>query len=242
MALIKGGPVSLSGSNLHLGDLQRQADDLIENTRARVADMVRAGQDEARRLMKVATETAREEGYTAGFEQGRAEGQQQGRQDALKQHTDALDSMTSAWMDALETWNERRREMLHDADADLLSLAVALAERIVRRQIVCDPDVIVDQLSQVIRDMANPSKLDVRIHPDDRSLLEDAMPRVLASMVDAPQVSLRDDERIERGGCLVQAGRGIVDATIATQLDRIAEALLPDVNRDGSSSHNGDDA
>jgi len=38
---------------------------------------------------------------------------------------------------------------------------------------------------------------------------------------------LREDVAVGRGGCVVRSARGSIDATIETQLERIAATLLP---------------
>jgi flagellar biosynthesis/type III secretory pathway protein FliH len=227
MTLIKGDPARLGGVALNLGDLQVQAERLIEETRARVADMVRVGHGEAQRIMDGAAATGREDGFEDGRAEGRAAGMEQGRAEALAEYREKLDAIAGRWSTAVDDWEGARSTMLRTAEVDMLTLAIALAERIVYRQIECDPSVVVDQLRQIVNDLTKPSRVDVLIHPDDRSLIEEALPSVVAVIDSAAQVTVRDDASIDRGGCMVRTGRGMIDARMRTQLRRVAEALLP---------------
>jgi flagellar biosynthesis/type III secretory pathway protein FliH len=38
---------------------------------------------------------------------------------------------------------------------------------------------------------------------------------------------LRDDPLVERGGCVLSTGKGVIDATLEKQIERIADVLLP---------------
>ena len=106
-------------------------------------------------------------------------------------------------------------------------VAVKLAEKVVRRVPSIDPTVVVDQVAEAIDYVARPCDVTVRIHPDDQPLVAEAMPMLVEQFANIEHVNLTTDETITRGGCTVSFGQGRIDATLDTQLDRIAEAMLP---------------
>jgi flagellar biosynthesis/type III secretory pathway protein FliH len=65
----------------------------------------------------------------------------------------------------------------------------------------------------------------LRCHPDDLELLERGRPRLLERCRSAGALQLEADERIARGGCVVESELGSVDARLAVQLDAIERAL-----------------
>jgi len=212
---------------LDLGDLRRQGETIKQRARDEAARIIADARAEAARL----TENAAAEGHQQGLAQGRAEGLEQGRQqghaEALQQTAEGLRKLQEAWINAGQQWDAERRAMVLDARQSLLELAVTIAEKVTRRVPTVDPSVVVDQVAAAIEHVVRPGDVKIRIHPEDRPLIEEALPEMARSFAAAEHVQLVDDAGIERGGCIVVTRRGRIDATLDTQLNRLVDALLP---------------
>jgi len=240
MALIRNKDADQTAQDavvLDLGDLRREADRLRKQAEADAEQIREEARAEARRL----TEGAEQRGYEAGYEKGKAEGHeagyQEGHKEALKQAESELSRLQEAWVNAAQQWDAERRGMLREARESLLRLAVAMAEKIVHRVPMVDPSVVQDQVDAAIEHVARPCDVTVWIHPEDRPLVRRALPQAEVRLTRGEHVSLREDRRIQRGGCVVDYGKGRIDATLQTQLDRLVEALLP---REDGGDENGE--
>ena len=120
------------------------------------------------------------------------------------------------------------RAMLHEARADVIRFAAALARKVVNRLVQADPSVIQDQLAQALMLVAKPTSIEVVVHPADRALVEQVLPALAQQIAGCAHCAIREDPSISAGGCVIATAAGRVDATIETQLARIAEALVPD--------------
>ncbi len=226
---------------LDLGDLQRQAAAMLASARAEAERIANDARDERRRIMEGAAEAGREQGYQAGLEAGTRAGIDQGRQAALVEHAAKLAAIEHAWEESLSTFESQRRDLLLSAQTDLLRLAVAIAERVTHTVVRADPGVAAAQVEAVLRTVVLPTRLRLRIHPEDRATVESALPRLIARLASSPDVELIDDASVGRGSCIACSGGdpagasdaalavgGRIDASIQTQLDRIVAALLPE--------------
>ena len=230
MALIRNREAEQSAQDaivLDLGDLRREADRLRRQAHEE-AERIRAdARAEAQRL----TEGAEQRGYEAGYQKGHAEGLEAGRKEgheaALKQAESSLNQLQQAWVDAAKQWDAERRDMLREARQSVLRLAIRMAEKIVRRVPAVEPGIVQDQVAAAIEHVARPCDVTVRIHPDDRDLVQHAIPQAADQLGQGEHVTLKEDNAIERGGCVIDYGKGRIDATLGTQLDRLVEALLP---------------
>jgi len=104
----------------------------------------------------------------------------------------------------------------HTAD-----LAVLLATKIVRREVAADPDVLVRALETVLYKVEAGAALTVTVHPDDAAWLA-AAPELRERLRIG---EIKEDRRLERGGCLVKAADLEWDATIERQLAVLGETL-----------------
>lgn len=161
-------------------------------------------QAEARRIVDEAKRDA--EAIRA---EARRDGFAEGRQEALAQISG----------DAVRVAVDRARGAVA-AEADLRRLAVRIAERILGAELAMTPEKVVEIVRQAIGAARSRKPLTVRVHPDDAPLVEKAL-------AEAP-LAVVADANVDRGGCIVDTGRGTVDARLATQLAAIERALAGD--------------
>lgn len=126
------------------------------------------------------------------------------------------------WRDEFATRIAAERERtLHDLARETGQLAVQLAEKIVRATIAHDEAVLIRAIETVLHKVDASTVLVVTAHPDDAKRL--AADQALRARLRIAAV--KEDRRVERGGCLVAADRQEWDATIAKQLATLAEKV-----------------
>lgn len=230
---------------LDMGDLKRQAERILAAAEVKAQAVIESAQAEGAAQAAEARAQALEEGRAEGLEQGRTEGLEQGRAEAFEQASQQLSQLQAAWVGAAGQWDADRQAMLREAKQAVVELSLRFAEKLVHRSVEADPGVIVDQVGAALSHVLKAADVSVRICPDDRPLLEKAMPDLAERFDHLKHIHLVDDPDVGRGGCLLTYGRGTIDATIDTQLRRVAEAILPSQSRSdelGSASIDQPDA
>jgi flagellar assembly protein FliH len=213
---------------LDLGDLSRQG----ELIRARAQEQAEAILAEARAERERLLASAHAEGFARGHAEGMAkgieEGTTQGREAAAAERRQELDALLRGWTEALRAFEQERDRLLREAREDVLRLAVMMGERITRRKIEVDPQVVVAQLEAVLALLAQPTRLSIAVNPEDEALAKEALPGLLDRFTCARHADLRADPSLPRGSCAATTqGGGRLDASIPTQLERMVAALLP---------------
>ena len=221
---------------LDLGDLKNQGERLLNQARAEAERMIREAQSESQRLIGEAAGKGHEEGVQSGIEEGYRRGAEEARGQVLEEYTSVLQSLQERWIEAMNRWESERSEMLLSAREEILTFAFVLAEKIVHRAIEFDPDVVKDQVVAALRLITNPTSVRIVVNPQDRELLEYALPEIIKRIHVLEHIELLEDESLLRGGCRVITKGGEIDATIDTQFTRIVETLLPDSRRHDSGS------
>jgi flagellar assembly protein FliH len=229
MALIKnrhaGGLVTRGFQDL--GDLQKQAAGIVDAARTEAARIIAEAQTQATAIAEEAAPRGFAEGREQGLVEGRDEGCRVGREETIGQYTADLSSLAESWTAAIEAFEADRNAALQVAREDIIGLALAVGARITRRVIEADPAVVQDQVAEAISLVTAPSGLTLSVNPDDRKLVEAVLPALCERLQVGNHVQLRDDPLVERGGCVLSTGKGVIDATLEKQIERIAEVLLP---------------
>jgi len=227
---------SRSAVVLDLGDIARQGEMLKRAARAEADKVLDDARAEAERLAAAAGEEAKQQGHAQGLEQGLAEGRERGKAEALAEHRDQLNALTSAWTELAEAWEQQREAMRRDAESRVIDFAVRVAERVTHRAVEADPGRVVDQVAAALTHVLRPAEVEVRVHPDDRPALEAAVPDLVRRFDHLKHLRLADDPAVARGGCVLAQPGGEVDATLDTQLARIASAVIPSADKSDESA------
>jgi flagellar assembly protein FliH len=239
MALIKSANSSAMLKRavvLDIGDLGQQAARILSRAKEEAQAVLEQARAEEQRLIGDASQRGFEQGMARGLAEGRETGRAEGHSQALAESTDQLAVLIERWTAALNEWESQKAEMIHSAREDALIFAFELAKKVVHRMIATDPSIVRDQVEQALRVITKPGILAVSVHPEDRAILAEALPQILETSSRCEHAEIRDDPSIARGGCVVTSARGRIDSTIQTQLDRIAQVLLPDQVRGSDAS------
>lgn len=211
---------------LDMGDVEAHAQGVLTEAHERAAAVLDESTRKAAHLTANADQLGHAQGYARGLAQGLEQGRREGREQALDEARTELKQLAKRWTQAIDDWEARRERLLEEARDDVLRFAFALGERIVHRLVRADPSIVRDQLIEALKRLSRPSALQVSVHPDDRAVIDQVLPEVASALGRSAHVHVYDDPTIDRGGCVVATAGGYVDASLITQLDRMAEALL----------------
>jgi flagellar assembly protein FliH len=220
-------PETVASRMFSLGDIAVEAKGILERARRQAEQAVAAANAECDAIR----EQARKAGYEAGLVAGAEEGQKAARQDAVKKFEQQLARAVRALAEALEQVSARKARALAEARQDLVRLALAVAEKVLRRELAADPAACVRTVEAAVELAGRASRLSVRVNPADLELVRSVAPQLAAQLTGEAEVEVVADEQVESGGCKLTAFRETaqpseIDATIATQLDRLAGELL----------------
>jgi flagellar biosynthesis/type III secretory pathway protein FliH len=126
--------------------------------------------------------------------------------------------LTAQWL-ALRQAESRR---MGDDAGRVLTVAVALAERLVGATLELDPTRITTLANGVLAEARGARRAVIHAHPLDAEVLRT---HLTASSLDAQSVAIESDESLARGALRLHTDVGIIDAQLTSRLDRLADAL-----------------
>ncbi len=127
-----------------------------------------------------------------------------------------------AWAEAFGTEVNRRLEGLAKS---CIALSLDLAEKIVRKTVDLDREVLVRSLETTLYKVPSGHPLNITVSPQDAQWLQDK-PDLLATLNIEKVVP---DRRITRGGCMVESGGQEWDATIEGQVETLSQLVWEQV-------------
>lgn len=137
-----------------------------------------------------------------------------------------LTSVMAAMQRAVEGVAQSRQVWQKRWEEHGIRVAVAIASRVIRRQMRESPEVALDLLREALSLSAGSQRLIVRLNPADHAALRDQAERITSQLSQVATTEIIADPAVSPGGCLVETESGSVDSQIETQLARILEELL----------------
>ncbi len=154
-----------------------------------------------------------------GLERRRAweEGYRRGRREALAEVERRLSgALPRLARKAEEDWRRREERLREEFLSLLASLGRAMAERILRRELELHPDEVVRLAESLLEEAGREGRIVFRCHPGEAFLLEEAL---------GSTAQVVGDEAVAPGGLILETPRGVWDARLEVQLDRLEQAV-----------------
>ena len=153
---------------------------------------------------------ARETGYTEGEAAGKAQGEDEVRA-AVQRLTESIAGV-----------DEYRSRLYRQTEVDAVRLSVAIARRVLRRELTVDPSAIEGLVSAALQRLQSQETCRVKMHPDYIPSLSAAIERMGMSA----KVEVVADPAQEPGAAVFEMPRGNLDASIDSQLREIERGLV----------------
>jgi flagellar assembly protein FliH len=122
---------------------------------------------------------------------------------------------------------ELRPRLRRQAEADLVKLALAIARRILHREMVVDEEAMRGLIRAAFEKLQTQEICRVRIHPSQEALVRS----LLEGSPQARSVQFQADPKLDRGSLVFETTRGNLDASVETQLHEIEQGLTDRLER-----------
>jgi flagellar assembly protein FliH len=192
------------GVAFNFEDLRGRCEAEIDRARKEAAEILEQAQRESRKEAEAALERAKRDGYEQGLRDADAEVQRRATELANAWVDERLQTALPAMRAVGEALKDERERWLSKWESGVIQLAVAVAEKLVRRTLELQPEVAGELIRETLQLAAGNNRVHVRLHPADYEQLSDFRESVAGSLANMSDVALHADESISRGGCLVQ--------------------------------------
>jgi flagellar assembly protein FliH len=155
------------------------------------------------------------EAHAEAFAQGLAEGREAGRGEVRAQ----VERLAGMFYDLAKPFEVLNAEV----ERELLTLAMALARQIVRRELKTDPTQIIGIIRDAIAALPVAAReVRVHLHPEDAAVVR----QNLAPTESERAWTMIEDPVMARGGCQITTTTSRIDARLETRLAAILSELM----------------
>ncbi|MCX6623311.1 MAG: FliH/SctL family protein [Acidobacteria bacterium] len=170
-------------------------------------------------LAALAQDTAEfEQRVREAYDKGVTDGRQEARAAARAEFLDAIERLAQS----AARLQEYRANIRRDAEQDLVKLSIAVARRLIRRELTVDPETVHGVIRVALEKMQARDISRLRVHPSQVAGVKE----MLARMAGAKTLEVAGDSALDLGDAIFETSRSDLDATIDSQLREIERGFV----------------
>lgn len=223
-------PARTAAGVLKLTDVAAQARSILLDARKEATGIISQARVEAEDIHRAAAAKAYEEGFGRGHAEGLAAGKRQAQDEARQALAADSTELASLVATVVRELGSARQAVIDEARHEVLQFSVELARRVVGQVAVGDPsgpahDAAVHNLDKALTMLQGQRVVCVKVNPSQLAGLQGRCGQLCVEL-NIPPVRLAADESVAPGGVMVLTNGGQIDATLQTQMENIARALI----------------
>ena len=149
----------------------------------------------------------------SAYQRGLTEGKTAGRQEMFSQ----IEAMNHKLARTIEELTGLRQRFRHEAEEDVVALALATARRILHRELTVEPEALLGLIKAALEKIELREVHRVRVSREDAPMVG----QCLEKMGLPHRVEVIADPSLQRGSAILDSNRGTLDASVETQLAEI---------------------
>lgn len=181
------------------------------------AAAIAAEKENMLREIQARAQETEKQAYHAGFGQG----QQQGIETGIRQ----LEPVLQNFRQALQELDKLRLEIYRKAEHETVDLALAIARKIICREITTDKKIVLNVIKEALTQAAGRETIRIKINPADLEVIKAHDIELSRYFQVDDAIRFEPDHSISSGGCVIETDLGEIDARIEKQL-QIVEAAF----------------
>lgn len=171
------------------------------------------------------TEKQAKAAYEKGYKEGIQKGNQDGEQRAEEEYNTRLKDLEGRIAEILQATLDAKREALVSSRKLLLELSVLLARKVINTEISLNQDIILTVIKKALSYIVDNDSLVVRVAPEDYENVTKKKDFWTSVSERLDKVSIEPDDRISRGGCIIDSSSGVADARIDVQMEELRDLV-----------------
>jgi flagellar assembly protein FliH len=148
---------------------------------------------------------------------GAREGELSGRNRASAELQPVVERLTRSIQEIATLRARLRRE----AEADVVQLALAIGRRVIRRELVADPDALRGLVMSALEKLQGQEVSRVKVHPSHLAMVKSCLQQAMQTGL----IEVLSDPSREVGSVIFETTRGNLDASVESQLQEIERGL-----------------
>ena len=117
-----------------------------------------------------------------------------------------------------------RQKVYGEISEDILDIAVAVAEKIIKKEVETDKSVIISMIKAALGDCAkHETNITIKVSEENFENVKNSIPEIASSLSGNVKINVVPMNDLDENGVIIETGNGLMDISCETQLEVIRE-------------------
>ncbi|NLV61912.1 MAG: flagellar assembly protein FliH [Clostridiaceae bacterium] len=186
-----------------------EAEKIINDAMNKANDMLEEAKEKVEQHMFNVEQKAKEEGYRNG-------------EQLARQHYQAL-------LDEAEDIKKQAQKVYNDTiaglESDIIDIIIDVSRKIIGMELEHNRDAVISLVGTAITGSSPSNGVVVRVCPEDYDYVSEKKDELLRYSENIHEITIKKDNALNKGDCLIETGYGSIDASAETQLSAVEQAF-----------------
>lgn len=204
--------------------LKRDAQQLYDEAQAKANKLLSEAEEKIRvRFAEAQANIA--ESVQEGYQKGYADGLAKAELEVDKKYEKAFQEEFSQIREVILSYRESYTEMLKKAESQLVKLSMDIARKVIGQEAEKNEAIVIAMVKEGLGRIIERTNIVVRINPAQLYVVESHKKKIISALESVDNFELREDPKVDLGGCIVETDSGSVEVRIDKQLQEIKKVL-----------------
>lgn len=166
-------------------------------------------QEKAEEIRASASKEGYDNGYNDGYNKGKAE----------------VDRLIARLGKIIEGAIDKREMIIQDAEEQVVRIILLIARKVVKAISREQEGIVIENIKSALEKIQGKEEVIIRVNAQDLEMTTEHRDEFLSMLEDLKHVTVLEDSRVEKGGCMIETDFGSVDARISTQLEEMEDKI-----------------
>lgn len=202
-------------------EVKETPEDIIEEARKQAELIIKEAELGAQRIIEKAYKEA-EEHKTDVEREARQKGYDQGFKEMQAQYEEIIKEAEAIRENAKTDYNK----VLSGMEADIVSLVLEVAKKVIGRELRENRDTILSIVRQAVEKCSDKNNLILKVSADDYDFLLGNKEKLISMIGDASELDVKKDSSVKAGSCVIETSFGTLDGGVDTKIRKIEESFM----------------
>lgn len=163
-----------------------------------------------------------EEALNLRLAQARADGAAEAKAALRKEYEERAGQEAAKVAEAIQRFDEASKRYYSRVEAEVVSLALSIAAKILHRESQVDPQVVVALVQMALKQMKDGSAVSVRVRPEAAQRWRDHFSTVRMHVA----VTVVEDQTLQKNDCMLETELGVANLSLESQLKEVERGFF----------------
>lgn len=195
-------------------EIEKQKKIIIEEAQKQAEKIIQEAINQAQKKAKEILDQAVNEGFQKGY------------QEAQEQVNNIYQQKILQIQQEINNVINIRQELIKEFEKEIVELAFQIAEKIINKKIQEEQSVVTSYLADLLAKVERSKSITIWVNPQELEDVKNSKEKLKYLLEDVENLNIAPDERIEKGGCIIETNFGKIDSRISTKLEVLKEIIL----------------